>query len=159
MPKKIVDFEKGIITFDMEDGGDPIVFDISKVPGPTRAKLELHGSAQKIGDSYAGAKAEADPKAFAREAAQGVVDQLYEGNWRGASGGGAGRTSILLEAFAMASGKTVADVAEVWSGLSDDDKKAAQDRPKFKIALERLKIAKAQARLEKAEKEAEAKTE
>jgi hypothetical protein len=149
--EKSADAEKRAITFKFADGGDPFVFELDRVPEALLATLALHGASQKLGDGYAGMKAEADPIAFARSVVKDIAERLYAGDWRAAGTGGA-RTSILLEAFAAATGKTVEEVAETWAGLDDDDKKAVQAKPKFQLALAKIKMAREQAKIADAEK-------
>jgi hypothetical protein len=149
--EKTADVEKGSITFKFADGGDPFVFDLTKVPESLLRNLALHGASQKLGDGYAGMKAEADPIAFARTVVRDIAERLYAGDWRAAGTGGA-RTSILLEAFATATGKTVEEVAEMWANLDDDDKKAIQAKPKFQLALAKIKVARETAKIAAAEK-------
>jgi hypothetical protein len=154
MPKKLVNLEEGTVTFSFEDGSSQ-VFDLSKAENVLR-NLALHGASQKIGDSYAGAGDESDPLAYAKAAVADMIGRLYSGDWRQAASGGAKRASLLVLAFAEASGRTVDEATEVVEGLGDDEKKALNAKPKIKAIIARIKAERAAAAAEKAAKAAEA---
>jgi hypothetical protein len=84
-------------------------------------RLAVHGLAQKIGDSYAGAGEESDPLAAAKAWIAETVDQLKKGDWRVAAVGGGPRASLLAKALARATGQTLEDSIAVIDLLPDED--------------------------------------
>ncbi len=119
-------------------------------------RLAIHGMSQKIGDSYAGS----DTADEAFELASGMVDRLKAGDWAAAraSGGGAGRVSMLVEALAAATGQSEDECKRVINAMDDAGKKqlkkhAAVAAQLAKITAERAaeKAAKAAAAAEGAE--------
>ena len=142
--KKKVNDETGLIEFDFQDEGTPIVFDINKMPDNIVANLALHGASQKIGDSYAGAAGDYDA---ARKAAQSVIDQLIAGDWKAARAAGEPRTTLLVEALSRATGQSMDASAEVIGNMEKEQRVALGRHPEMKeakavIQLERAKAAK-----------------
>lgn len=150
----------GVITFDMEDGKDPIVFDTSKLDQTAVTRLMLHGASQKIGDSAANAAKQENPVAWAREQVQATVDQLYGmksfADWRAASGGGGPRVTDLAVALSRLTGKPLEAVVELVEGLTDDQKKEYRAKAKVKAMLASIAAEKAIERAKKAQAAAEA---
>lgn len=167
MPKKHVNVESAQVVFTVEprtEGGEPtvITFDLSKVDGPMRDRLALHGAAQKIGDSYAGAKESGeDPIAYAEAAINDTIKQLYAEEHGGLNkwsvtrtGTGAPRTSLLVQAFAQVSGKSLEEAQEIVSQLNDEEKKELQGKKKIAAAIAAIRAEQAVARAKKAAEEA-----
>jgi hypothetical protein len=149
----------GTITFTFSDDTSE-TFDVSQVPDAIRARLALHGAAQKIGDSYAGAAATDDPLAYAKSAVQETIAQLYKGDWRVSGGGGGPRVNELALAISRAGGETLEECVEFVGAMSDDEKKAWRKKPKVALALAQIaaeKQAKRIEELQKAAKEADEK--
>lgn len=85
-------------------------------------RLAVHGLAQKIGDSYAGAGEEKDPLAAAEAWIAETVAQLKAGEWRVSAVGGGPRASLLAKALARATGQSLEDSVAVIDLLPDEDK-------------------------------------
>src|SRR5688572_20158883 len=79
--------DQGIVTFKFGNG-TVLEFDTNKVNDETKLDLRCHGASQKIGDSFAGVKGN---YAEGIANAQGVIDQLYAGEWTADREGGAPR--------------------------------------------------------------------
>src|SRR5690606_7229783 len=119
-----------------------IMFDLSKVTPSMLRMLALHGARQKIGDSYAGAKESGeDPVDYATAAILDTIKQLYAEEHGGLNrlsvtrtGTGAPRTSLLVQAFALVTGKSVEEAQEYISDLNDEEKKELQKKKKIAAA-------------------------
>ena len=145
----------GVVRFTFEDESVQEV-DVFALPEAIQKHLAVHGASQKIGDSYAGAKAEENPLAFAKESVKGVIDQLVAGIWRAArEGGGGPRVSDLTAAWARVSGDSVEASAEFIGSLSADDAKALRKKPKVAAALAAIAAEKAVARAAKLAEDAQ----
>jgi hypothetical protein len=163
MPKKQIDVAAKKVSFVMDKPADApegfapevFIFDLSMVNEETRDRLALHGASQKIGDSYAGAKESGeDPIKYATDAVNETIAQLYRNEWAIArSGGGAPRTSLLVQAYAAIKGVSLEEAQEVIGSLTDEEKKAVQGTKKIAawIAMRRAEQA-----AERAKKLAEA---
>ena len=115
-------------------------FDLAKCPEPIKLRLALHGASQKGGDSYAGAAGETDPIAFAKAQVEGVIAQLYAGDWRATVSAGP-RVSDLAVAIARATGENLEGddgaIAMV-TAMNEDEKKAWRKKPKVAAELAKL---------------------
>jgi len=140
--KKTVDVDSGSVTFTFADEGAPVVVELSKVSDANMTRLALHGMSQKCGDSYAGAESIAD----AREAVLGVQEMLYSGEWS-TRAPGEPRTSVLAEALARATGKTVEAAKAALDAMDDDTRKAVSAHPGVKKARAEIALEKASAEL------------
>ena len=159
--KRIVPVEGGVPTvveFLLTGREAPITFDVTKCSDDIRARLALHGASQKIGDSYAGAGKAEDPIAYAEEAINETIAQLYAGEWRQTGGGAGPKISDLAIALANATGNTQEEAQELVDSLTDEEKKAYRANPRVKLELDKLRIARAQAALKRAQEAVEANT-
>ena len=98
---------------------------LKDLPEDMVTRLAVHGLAQKIGDSYAGAGEESDPLAAARTWIKETVDQVRKGEWRVAAVGGGPRASLLAKALARATGQSLEDSVAVIDLLPDEDVEGA----------------------------------
>jgi hypothetical protein len=155
--KKILSVESGTVSFDAEDGSPVQVFDLSQAEKSARW-LALHGASQKIGDTYAGAGAEANPVEFAKAMVAEMIGRLYAGDTGRVAGAGAKRFGLLTLAYARATGCTEDEAHELIGGLEDDERKAVQKKPKIAAALAAIKAERAIAAAKKAADLAEAAT-
>jgi hypothetical protein len=130
--------------------GEVITVNLADLPENIVTNLVLHGISQKVGDSYAGCKTPEE----AHEKAATLVERLNAGDWKTvrASGGGAKRSSMLLEAMVAATGKDEDECRAVLDGMDEDQQKALKDHPAIKAQMASIR-AKRQA--EKAAKLAE----
>lgn len=139
-------------------------FDLSKVPGFDPAldrksmayRLMLHGASQKIGDSYAQAKAQTDPLSYAKAMVKDTIAQVYAGEWR-VNGAGGPRVNELAIAISRATGEALEGedgTAAMVALMSDDEKKVWREKPAIKAALARIRAEKALKAAEAAEKAA-----
>jgi hypothetical protein len=144
----------GTITFTFSDDTTE-TFDVSKVPDNIRFRLALHGAAQKIGDSYAGASADENPLAYAKDAVKSTIAQLYAGDWRVGGGGGGPRVNELAMAISRAGGETLEECVEFVGAMSDDEKKAWRKKPKVALALAQIAAEKQAKRIAELQKAAE----
>jgi hypothetical protein len=153
--KKAYDVAAGVLTFTAADGSVQTL-EVSKLSEEIRLQAMFHGLSQKIGDSYAGAGSESDPESFAKECVRDTIEQLYNGAWRAAGGGGGSRVSILVQAFAAVSGQSLEDAAAYIENLSDEEKKDLQKKAKVRVAIQKIKLERETAKLAKAEADAAA---
>lgn len=162
MTKKAIDTAARTITFDLEDGSEPIVFDATKAPQAIREHAELHGFSQKIGDSYAGAAAAVEeglyetPEAFIRDQIQRASEQLLSGDWNTRSGGAGGaRVTDLAVALAEALGQPLEDCVQRLDEASKEEKASVRKHPQVAAILSRIRAERAAAKAEKDAKQAE----
>lgn len=148
MTKKTVNVEAGIIEFRFDDESAE-TFDMGRVPEAIRTQLMFHGASQKIGDSYAGASAAADPLAYAKESVRDTIAQLYAGTWRVSVSAGP-RVSDLAAAVALATGKTLDECVTIIGNLDDGQKKVLRKQPKVAAALASIAAKKAAERAARA---------
>jgi len=134
--KKIVDEENLSLTFQFSNG-QKLEISINDFPAQIMDRLTIHGAAQKIGDSYAGA--ESVDIAYAN--AKATFDQLKSGLWASKSS----RGGIWIEALARAAGQPIEVVLEKWAAMDDAKQKAIK-------ADARVKLAKSEIEAERAKK-------
>lgn len=158
----------GVIQFVFANGTQE--FDTRKVPGmefvsdvqaflaSTAGRQFIHGGSQKVGDSYAGAKAEENPEVFAHGAAGETIAQILKGEWRAARESGPRVTDLAVAASRVA-GQSLEQAMEFLGTLDEEQTKAFRAKPKIKAALAQIAaekaIAKAKAAAEAAEKAGE----
>lgn len=160
----------GVIQFTFEDNTLQDI-DVRKIPGmefvsdveafvaSTAGRALIHGTSQKIGDSYAGSKAEENPLAFAKQAAQDTIEQVLKGEWRAVREGGP-RVTDLAVAFKRVSdaqGQEItleAAVAHLGT-LTDEETKVFRKKPKIAAALAQIAAEKAIERARKAQEAAD----
>ncbi len=135
------------------------VFNLTSVKDDIRVRLALHGAAQKIGDSYAGAAATDDPLAYAKQAVKDTIAQLYAGDWRVSGGGGGPRVNELAIAISRAGGEPLEECIEFVGAMTDEDKKAWRKKPKVALALAQIAAEKQAKRIEELQKAAAAEEE
>ena len=157
MTKKAINTEAKTVTFDFGDESQEL-FELAKVSEDIVIQLALHGASQKIGDSYAGAKAacaesEMDPTEYAKAQVQGVIGQLLAGDWTVRTPGGQTVTD-LANALAEAVGCPVEDAIERLTDADADDKKALRAHPDIAAVLARIKSERAAAKAKTAEAKA-----
>lgn len=150
MPKKTPDYEAKTVTFSFDDGGDDIIFELDKCEAEIVNHLTIHGAMQKGGDSYAGAKSScaetgADPIEWSRAQVQGVIDQLYDGEWTVRVPGGISVTD-LARALSEATGAPLEDCVEKLSETEKEQKKELRAHPDIKAVLTRLAAERATAK-------------
>jgi len=136
----------GLIVFTFDDETTE-TFDASKVPQPTRARAEMHGYSQKIGDSYAGAAESSDPLEFAKASVRDTIAQLYAGDWRATVS--RPKQTDLAVALSRLTGKTVEESQAFVDTLDDDQKKAWRGKAKVKATLAVIAAEKAAAKAAK----------
>lgn len=159
MPKKQVVMTEagaptGVVKFLFEDETSQEI-DLNSLSDEIKFRLMVHGASQKIGDSYAGAKAEASPIAFAKESVAETMKQLRDNLWRVTAVGGP-RVTDLATAYSIAAGETIEAAIELVGSLDEEGLKALRAKPKIKAQLAIIAARKAQERAEKAIKDAEA---
>lgn len=131
-------YTENAVTISFIDG-TKIEMGLSDMPDNMTDRLAIHGLLQKLGDSYASA----DDVPSAIERCQSVAEALRRGEWtvgRASTGG-----TILAEALAKATGRTVEDATAAIAKLSDADKAAMQKHPAVKSALAEIRAARAKA--------------
>lgn len=134
--KATVEFTDSImaITF-APDGTEPTLrkYDLAKLNEDIQNELLKHGAKQKLTDSFAGIDLTRISEAV--EKVDSVWSNLLEGNWRAAGGGSGGpRTSLLAEAIARVTGKTVEECAEKLAQIRD-----MEDEDQSKEILRKLR--------------------
>lgn len=180
MAKKVIDVEKGTVSFDFsKDGGEVFVLEAAKVPGfgnvtGTALHAMLHGFSQKIGDSYANAKNQPNPVEWAQQQVRDLIASIMGGVWNaGRTGDGAARVSILARALFRiqlatwepgtkdADGNEIPEPTEAAAQAFVDSltkEQVAEYKGKKKVArmLDTIRLEDAQARLERAKAKAAA---
>lgn len=106
--------------------GTEITVEIDKMTKPMLDRLLLHGIAQKVGDSYAGALSVEE----AITNCQNVIDQLYNDTWTTKRQS----TSIWIDALMRVLQIDHSEALEQWNDLSDDQRKEMQKHPQLKAA-------------------------
>lgn len=144
MAKKTTSLETQTVSFDFEDGKDPVVLELSKCSKEMIVQLALHGASQKGGDSYASAKktcagTDIDPVVWSRAQAQGVVDQIYANDWTVRTPG-AGAVTDLATALAEAVTCEVSEAVERLTTESKEGRAELRKHPKIKAILDRIKL-------------------
>ncbi len=147
------------ITFEFADFDDQMV-SLTDIPEPVRVALAWHGLSQKLGDSYANASKK--PAEDCYDSFQSTLERLVAGEWVKAREAAGPRTSMVLEAVlaVMAAAGKPADeatkkaIAEALGEKSERDRAMADAR--VKLAYEKIRLERAQARLAKIEAEATA---
>ena len=157
MTKKAINTESKTVTFDFGDETFE-TFDLSGVSDEIVTQLALHGASQKIGDSYAGAKAACaetgiDPTDYARGQVQGVIGQLLAGDWTVRTPGGQTVTD-LANALSEAVGCPLEDAISRLADADADDKKALRAHPDIAAVLARIKSERAAVKAATAEAKA-----
>lgn len=171
--KKKADEVANVINWDFGNGkaaegdqpGTPSTtarFELARVNEVMKTRLALHGASQKIGDSYANAKEASDPIAYAIEACNDTIAQLYAGEWsQGRTGDGIKRSSDLATALhrvSVAQGKPKTE--EAWTAylatLDDAAKKALRAKPAIAVMLLEITAERAAEKLRKAKEAAAA---
>ncbi len=147
------------ITFTFADFEDQMV-SLSDIPEPIRVALAWHGLSQKLGDSYANASKK--PAEDCYDSFQSTLERLVAGDWVKAREAAGPRTSMVFEAVlaVMAAAGKPADeptqktIREALGDKAERDRAMADAR--VKLAYEKIKLERAQARLAKIEAEATA---
>jgi len=141
------DSETGVNYFNFGNG-TTLEFDTKKLTVEMQRELMFHGASQKIGDSYAG-RSKANDFAGAIGDAQGVIDQLYAGEWRGAPGEGEGRPRLaeLAEAIARLKNAPVEKAMAAVEAASEEQRKSWRSNAEVKHAIQAIRLEKAQAAL------------
>jgi hypothetical protein len=165
MPKKLIvvhpeGHEKagqptGEIQFQFEDSTVQTLNILALSP-EIQFRLAIHGASQKGGDSYAGAKAEENPLAFAKASVKEVIDQLVANQWRSTREGGGPRISDLAVAFSRVANATIEAAMEYVGSLDEAATKDLRNKPKVKAALAQIKAEKAIAAAKRATEAADA---
>jgi hypothetical protein len=136
--------ENGICKLEFGNG-TVLTFDSNKCNDETKLDLRCHGANQKIGDSFAGVKGN---YAEGIANAQGVIDQLYAGEWTADREGGAPRLAELAEAIARIKGTDLEKTKAAVEKASDDQRKQWRGNAKVKAMIAQLRAEKAQKALE-----------
>ncbi len=158
MPKKQIVVNEagaptGVIQFTFEDGTVQNV-DVNALDEATKFRALVHGVSQKVGDSYAGAKAEENPTAFAKSVCAETIAQILRGEWRAPSAGGGPRVTDLAVALSRATGQALEAAVEFIGTLDDQQTKDLRNKPKIKAVLAAITAEKAAAKAKKLAEEA-----
>lgn len=146
---KEYDLDSGI--FEVKFGnGERLEISLDELNPDTQRRSALHGIAQKVGDSYAGAKGD---YAKAVEAARGVMEQLRRNEWQAARGEGEAKPRIgeLAEAIALVKAIDLVRATGAVEKATDEKRKEWRAHPKVKAAIADIRARKAREELEKSE--------
>lgn len=150
------DLDKKEVYFKFSNG-KVLTMPVGELNTETQVNLMLHGTVQKVGDSFAGAKGDV---AKAVAAAQETWDQLKSGVWAAPREGFGGvRIGLLADAIARIKKAKVEDVRaalEIPEDASEEKKKAHSEKLKTLRAHPKIKAVIAAIQLEQAEAEASA---
>ncbi len=162
MTKKVVVMNEagvptGVIRFEFDDKTTQEI-DVNSLSEATKFRALVHGISQKVGDSYAGAKAEENPLAFAKQAAADTIAQILAGDWKAAREGGP-RVTDLATAFKSVSDAqgqpiTIEEAVAFLGTLDEEQTKAFRKKPKIASALAQIALAKAAKKAEELAKKA-----
>ncbi len=152
MPKKQVVVNEagvptGVIQFTFEDQSVQTI-DVNALDEATKFRALIHGVSQKIGDSYAGAKAEENPLAFSKEACAETIAQVLKGDWRAARESGP-RVTDLAHAVARVTGQSLEEAVAFLGTLDEAQTKDLRKKPKIAAALAAIVAEKASAKAAK----------
>lgn len=148
--KKVVGPESVTFTF---SNGQTVVADLNRIPDETRIRLELHGIAQKVGDSYAGA--ETVTEAF--ENAQAQYEALLVNDWGRVRGAGSDESTLFEEAYLRVNQAgipgvcpaqpdfTLAQAREKLATKTDEQKKSLKKLPAIVAAIGEIRTERATA--------------
>ncbi len=163
MAKKIVNLETKAVTFDFtKDGGDAVVVGLGDLSEDIITRLALHGLSQKVGDSYANAKNQADPLKWAQEQVQSVIKGLKEGVFNiGRTGEGTTRVSMLARAIhriKVAAGEESTEVQaqEAIDAMTKEQVAELKSKKRIKKELDKIRLEDAAKALERAQAKAAA---
>lgn len=143
---KDYDLDTGYNYFNFGNGKQ-LEFDSNRCSEEIRKQLMLHGAAQKIGDSFAGAKGN---YALGIQSASDVIEQLYAGVWKAGRGEGEARPRLAELAEAIARIKSV-DLERATAAVekaSDEQRKAWRLNAKVKSVIATIRAEKAAKALE-----------
>lgn len=145
---KEYDLDTGELTITFGNG-KVVSADSNKIPEETRKQLMLHGLAQKVGDSYAGAKGNFGE---AIQSAEDVVEQLYAGVWKSARGEGDAKPRLaeLAEAIVRIKQCTLEQATAAVEKGTDEQRKQWRSNAKVKAVIAQIRAEKAAKALEEA---------
>lgn len=141
------DEDLGTLEFSFTNGKS-LVVDSRQFAESIVKRAAMHGVEQKVRDSFAGVKGDAD---LAFENASKVYANLLAGTWnagRAAGTGGDSGGAAWIEAVAEIKGWTLEDARKKLGGLDDDRKKAIKTSPPVVRKVLEIKLRKAQAAIE-----------
>lgn len=144
--KKEYDLDTKVVSVEFGNG-TTLELDVSSLPQEMQTQLMLHGAAQKIGDSYAGVKGNFS-EGIAN--AQGVIDQLKAGEWRGAGDEARPRLAELAEAIARIKGVDLERSTAAVEKASDEQRKTWRSNAGVKATIAKIRAEKAAKALEAA---------
>lgn len=146
--EKEYDLDTGVVTFTFGNGRS-IEVDSNSFPEEIRKQLMLHGIAQKLGDSYAGAKGD---YSTAIQNVEDIIEQLRAGVWRAARGEGDARPRLaeLAEAIARIKGAALEAATAAVEKATDDQRKQWRSNAKVKAVIAQIRAEKAAKALEDA---------
>lgn len=133
-----------VIYFNFRNG-TTLEFDMQKVNDDLKRRLAFHGAKQKIADSYAGVKGNFD-EGIAN--AQGVIDQIYGGDWEAEREGGGPRLAELAEAISRIRGVPLEKVKAVVEAATPDERTQWRSNATVKLEVAKMRAEKAQAALD-----------
>jgi hypothetical protein len=127
------------------DNGNTFDADVDSLPEAMVHRLAVHGLSQKLGDSYAGATG----KGMTSDDVEQGVRELYAALKSGSFGTGrtstGGKLFVAFTRWAMENGKTVAEAADAFRDLSDEDKKELRKAAPIKAHLAAIEAERAEA--------------
>ena len=139
--KKVVS-ESGVVwTF---ANGRVVSVDVTTLPASMQLHLAVHGMSAKGGDSYASAGDKGLTLDDCADGVEAIIANLRNEIW--SAGGGSG-SSILAEALAELTSKSVDDCVTVLAAMSDDARKELRKRPDVKAAIATIRANRARAKL------------
>jgi hypothetical protein len=145
---KEYDLDTGVNYFAFGNG-KTLEFDSNRCSDEIRKQLMLHGAAQKIGDSFAGAKGNFE---LGIGSAQDVIEQLYGGVWKAGRGEGESRPRLaeLAEAISRIKSVVLDRATAAVEKASDEQRKAWRLNAKVRAVIAQIRAEKAAKALEEA---------
>lgn len=147
--KKEYDLDTKVLSIEFGNG-TVLECEVGDLSPEIQTQLMLHGAAQKIGDSFAGAKGNFN---VGIESAKGVIEQLKAGEWRGGGDEARPRLAELAAAIARLRGAELEKVTAAVEKATDEQRKAWRSNPQVKAMIAQQRAEKAAKQLEGAEKQ------
>lgn len=139
LSKDTTDVEGQIVRFIFVDETEQVLC-LKDLDPKIFVNLAMHGASQKVGDSAAGAGAQSDPVAYAKEQISAVLATLREGKWTTRTPGAA-KSNLVVEALAQIRGTDVETMRAFYNELTDDQKKGVRANKQVKSVVSEIRAA------------------
>lgn len=132
--------DNGKVVFDFANGSR-VVAEASDFADNIKEQLMFHGLVQKLRDSFAGSKGDAN---YAQAQCEATLEALKAGDWN-RRGGGTGGT-LLAEAVARVKGIDIADARVKVGELTEEQRESLKKAPSIVAATLEIQAERKQAK-------------